>query len=244
MKPIKATFLISMPRCGSYALSKIHNTRYCFAHHEGEDFDLIANPEKDYGDTCSGRCFKESKERGINYFCCDQSMGSQLCLMFAVKYRDDIRSGKIILSIISIDRDPDDVIASYLNTKVKLYCHPMSLAANICQFSTIKQKTLDPLYSAGLIDIDSEHYFNYKDIIDSVASPRFKLSFTAEVARITGSAWDWSDNLCLDRIQAASYSKHDKGKEALEENMNKVKEYISIRKEKEDKVKKGYSKNF
>lgn len=107
--PLQMTFLLAMPRTGSYALSKIFNTDYCFAHHEGYDFEVLMDhlgKGMPYQDTNSYALWRDAFESGTHYFCCDQSCGPFLFEKALrcpeIKYWQKAR--KIDLNVIVLNR--------------------------------------------------------------------------------------------------------------------------------------------
>jgi len=73
---MKTTFLIGLPRCGSLALSIMMNNTYCYAHHEGLDFDR--KRERSFDETASSILMNRAHKAGKNYFCCDISCSIDL----------------------------------------------------------------------------------------------------------------------------------------------------------------------
>lgn len=72
----KTTFLIGLPRCGSLALSVMMDNPYCYAHHEGLDFDRKGI--ESFDETASGALMNRAHKAGKNYLCCDTSMSLRL----------------------------------------------------------------------------------------------------------------------------------------------------------------------
>jgi hypothetical protein len=74
---MKTTFLIGLPRCGSFALSLLMNNQKCLAHHEGFDFDLIMKKQMPYPKTDSFKLRESAHKSRRHYFNCDASLSTE-----------------------------------------------------------------------------------------------------------------------------------------------------------------------
>lgn len=214
MNKTKVTFLLSLPRCGSYALSKIHNTKHCFAHHEGHDFDFLINKDKDYGDTYSGARLRRAIKEGINYFCCDQSMGLPLLTSFIKKYSSN---SFFEINVISLTRDQDDIVESFERLNLRNMIRPIQLMANIINASSVIKDTLDELSNYENVNLYELLYRN------SIKDGFFRRSVTTFVAGICGSIIDFqNDDEVIDLMETNRLTKWAKPTHAIEGQIDEV----------------------
>lgn len=117
---MKVTFLIALPRCGSLALSVMHNTDHCLAHHEGLDYKYTAALSPDsfkFEDTYAYQAMMQAKKQGKNYFCCDQSTGIKLYASF-LTWKEKSKMEGIEDQVLYIPMNPAFVCKSFLDKGV------------------------------------------------------------------------------------------------------------------------------
>lgn len=119
---MKVIFNISMPRCGSLALSRIFNNEWCGSHHEGKDFRILAKADNlKLSSTYAYRTYVGCREAGKNYFCNDVSCSARLLALFATDrgFLNDFSSNpENEMILLNITRNPTDVVKSLCKVSI------------------------------------------------------------------------------------------------------------------------------
>ncbi len=183
MKP-KATFVLGLPRCGSLALSIINNNPYCYAHHEGLDFDL--KPTDFFDETAAGILMNRAHKQGKNYLCCDVSQGIVLVQKYMEWNMACGRAPKDNLQIIRVFTSPTQSTESM---------------SNLLELDEAARKMTHAAIFALLAKItEAAFHFGHDFLVPMLEIHKAGGRFTKEqIRQIADFAGSWPDNDSIER---------------------------------------------
>ena len=185
---MKATFLISLPRCGSLALSRVMNTESCLTHHEGNDFNNVG-----YGDqlrfehTYAYQVFLQAVQESKNYFCCDTSLGLDLFNSFTKFLVAKQLARTIKVQALFIRISPAFVVESIRKNNIAGF-NKDTMTYTMLAIEDEVLKCAETLYHCGWFETKQAVIIEKTHQNDDGTSLRFTVTQLTEIAVFTGAA--------------------------------------------------------